>query len=115
MQEKLNHLQDEHSPYLLQHVTNPVDWYPWSEEVLSKAAAEDKKRLIEILNMHTSDQSLRNEAIAIIKKYGAFEHVKALAEHMVMDSWSEVDKLLPSPQAKEKLKAFAEFLITRSK
>jgi geranylgeranyl diphosphate synthase type I len=82
---------------------------------LQKAAAADKKRLIEILNMHTSDQNLRNEAIAIIKKYGAFKHVKATAERMVMDSWSEVDKLLPTPQAKEKLKAFAEFLITRSK
>lgn len=82
---------------------------------LQKASAKDKKRLLEILNMHTSDQALRNEAIAIIKKYGAFEHVKALAEHMVMDSWNEVDKLLPTPQAKEKLKAFAEFLITRNK
>jgi geranylgeranyl diphosphate synthase, type I len=82
---------------------------------LQNATAADKKRLIEILNMHTSDQNLRNEAIAIIKKYGAFEHVRATAERMVMDSWDRVDKLLPTPQAKEKLKAFAEFLITRSK
>jgi geranylgeranyl diphosphate synthase type I len=82
---------------------------------LQKADAADKKRLLEILSMHTNDQNLRNEAIAIIKKYGAFEHVKALAERMVVDSWSEVDKLLPTPQAKEKLKAFAEFLIKRNK
>ena len=65
--------------------------------------------------MHTTEQSLRNEAIAIIKKYGAFEHVKATAEHRVIDSWNEVEKLLPTPQAKEKLKAFAEFLIRRNK
>jgi geranylgeranyl diphosphate synthase type I len=82
---------------------------------LQKASAADKKRLLEILGMHTSDQTLRNEAIAIIKKYGAFEHVKATAEQMVLDSWSEVDKLLPTPQAKEKLKTFAEFLIKRNK
>ncbi len=82
---------------------------------LQKANAQDKKRLIEILNMHTFDQKLRDEAIAIIKKYGAFGHVKATAERMVVDSWTEVDKLLPTPQAKEKLKAFAEFLITRNK
>jgi geranylgeranyl pyrophosphate synthase len=82
---------------------------------LQKASAIDKKRLLEILNMHTSDQTLRNEAIAIIKKYGAFEHVKATAEKMVLDSWKEVNELLPTPQAKEKLKAFAEFLITRNK
>jgi geranylgeranyl pyrophosphate synthase len=82
---------------------------------LRKATAKDKSRLIEILNMHTSEQILRDEAIAILKKYGAFEHVKQTAERMVTESWREVDKLLPTPQAKEKLKAFAEFLIKRNK
>ncbi len=82
---------------------------------LQKANPKDKARLLEILAMHTFDQKLRDEAIAIIKKYGAFEHVKALAEKMVVDSWNDVDKLLPTPEAKEKLKAFAEFLIRRNK
>jgi geranylgeranyl diphosphate synthase type I len=82
---------------------------------LQKADSADKQRLLEILGMHTYEQALRDEAIAIIKKYGAFEHVKAVAEKMVLDSWSDVDKLLPTPEAKEKLKAFAEFLITRNK
>ena len=65
--------------------------------------------------MHTSDQNLRNEAIAIMQKYGSIEHVKQTATRMVQESWEEVDKLLPTPQAKEKLKAFAEFLIKRDK
>ena len=82
---------------------------------LQKASNADKKRLIEILNMHTSDQNLRNEAIALMQKYGAVEYVKATAERMVLESWGEVDRLLPTPQAKEKLKAFAEFLIKRTK
>jgi geranylgeranyl pyrophosphate synthase len=82
---------------------------------LQKAKSADKKRLIEILNMHTSDQNLRNEAIVLMQKYGAIEYVKATAEQMVLDSWSEVDRLLPTPEAKEKLKAFAEFLIKRTK
>ncbi len=82
---------------------------------LQKASSPDKQRLLKILGMHTFDQSLRDEAIAIIKKYGAFEYVKATAERMVMESWIEVDKLLPTPEAKEKLKAFAEFLIKRNK
>jgi geranylgeranyl pyrophosphate synthase len=82
---------------------------------LQKADTIDKDRLLEILNLHTPDQELRDEAIAIIKKYGAFEHVKAIAEHLVLDSWKEVDILLPKPEAKEKLKAFAEFLIKRKK
>lgn len=33
----LNHLKDETSPYLQQHVENPVDWYPWGEEAFKKA------------------------------------------------------------------------------
>jgi geranylgeranyl diphosphate synthase, type I len=81
---------------------------------LKKANGADKKRLVEILNMHTSDQKLRDEAIALMQKYNAIEHVKQTATKIVQESWSEVDKLLPTPQAKEKLKAFAEFLIKRS-
>ncbi|MBN1977982.1 MAG: thioredoxin domain-containing protein [Anaerolineae bacterium] len=37
-----NRLADETRPYLLQHADNPVDWYPWSEEALQKAKAEDR-------------------------------------------------------------------------
>jgi hypothetical protein len=32
-----NRLAKETSPYLLQHAYNPVDWYPWGEEALSRA------------------------------------------------------------------------------
>eukprot|EP00268_Persea_americana_P040361 TRINITY_DN4005_c0_g3_i1.p1 TRINITY_DN4005_c0_g3~~TRINITY_DN4005_c0_g3_i1.p1 ORF type:complete len:838 (+),score=178.18 TRINITY_DN4005_c0_g3_i1:85-2598(+) len=32
-----NRLASEHSPYLLQHSHNPVDWYPWGEEAFEKA------------------------------------------------------------------------------
>jgi len=37
-----NHLLKETSPYLLQHVENPVDWYAWSDEALKKARDENK-------------------------------------------------------------------------
>jgi uncharacterized protein YyaL (SSP411 family) len=37
-----NRLIHEKSPYLLQHATNPVNWYPWGEEAFAKAKAEDK-------------------------------------------------------------------------
>ncbi|NMA85850.1 MAG: thioredoxin domain-containing protein, partial [Tissierellia bacterium] len=38
----LNRLAKEKSPYLLQHKDNPVNWYPWGEEALEKAKAENK-------------------------------------------------------------------------
>ena len=43
-----NRLAQETSPYLLQHIDNPVDWYPWSEEALQKARAENKPILLSI-------------------------------------------------------------------
>src|ERR1035437_7840032 len=39
---KPNRLASETSPYLLQHAHNPVDWYPWGPEALSRAASEDR-------------------------------------------------------------------------
>jgi uncharacterized protein YyaL (SSP411 family) len=43
-----NRLSKETSPYLLQHAGNPVDWYPWGEEALERARAEDKPILLSI-------------------------------------------------------------------
>ena len=43
-----NHLINEISPYLLQHAHNPVDWYPWGEDALFKAANEDKPIFLSI-------------------------------------------------------------------
>jgi uncharacterized protein YyaL (SSP411 family) len=43
-----NRLAEETSPYLLQHKDNPVDWYPWGNEALSKAREEDKPILLSV-------------------------------------------------------------------
>lgn len=43
-----NRLIDETSPYLLQHAHNPVEWYPWGEEALTKAKTEDKSIFLSI-------------------------------------------------------------------
>ncbi len=37
-----NRLQNEISPYLLQHAENPVDWYPWGAQALYTAQEQDK-------------------------------------------------------------------------
>jgi uncharacterized protein YyaL (SSP411 family) len=44
----MNHLSKSTSPYLLQHAHNPVDWYPWGEEALSKAKREDRPIFLSI-------------------------------------------------------------------
>ncbi len=43
-----NHLSGEKSPYLLQHVHNPVDWYPWGAAAFEKAKTEDKPVFLSI-------------------------------------------------------------------
>ncbi len=43
-----NRLASETSPYLLQHATNPVDWYPWGPEALDRARAEQRPILLSI-------------------------------------------------------------------
>jgi uncharacterized protein len=43
-----NQLINELSPYLLQHIHNPVDWYPWGDEALNKARAENKPIFLSI-------------------------------------------------------------------
>jgi uncharacterized protein len=43
-----NRLADETSPYLRQHMHNPVDWYPWGGEALARSRAEDRPLLVSI-------------------------------------------------------------------
>ena len=43
-----NQLITEASHYLRQHAENPVEWYPWGEEALSRAKAEVKPILLSI-------------------------------------------------------------------
>lgn len=82
-------------------------------QTLEKASPKDKRRLKEILNMHTTDQKVRDEAINIIKEYGSIEYAKEFARNMMRKSWTEVDRLLPPSEGKEKLRAFASYLVER--
>jgi uncharacterized protein YyaL (SSP411 family) len=43
-----NALAEETSPYLRQHAENPVDWLPWGEQALQRAAERNKPLLVSI-------------------------------------------------------------------
>ena len=43
-----NRLANETSPYLLQHAHNPVDWYPWGPEALTRAKLLDRPIFLSI-------------------------------------------------------------------
>ncbi len=38
-----NRLAGEASPYLLQHARNPVDWFPWGDDALTKAPSKTSR------------------------------------------------------------------------
>ena len=44
----MNKLADETSPYLLEHSSNPVNWYPWSSEAFNLARKQDKPVFLSI-------------------------------------------------------------------
>lgn len=83
--------------------------------VLEAGASEDKKRLIEILSMHTKDKALIDEAISIITKYGSKEYVTELGEKILKQAWDEADKLIPESGAKAILRDLTAFMISRSR
>ncbi len=44
----MNRLKNEKSPYLKQHATNPINWYPWCEEAFKEAKNLDKPIFLSI-------------------------------------------------------------------
>ena len=43
-----NRLSEEKSPYLLQHASNPVNWFPWSDEAFDEAVRLDRPVFLSI-------------------------------------------------------------------
>ncbi len=43
-----NRLNEETSPYLLQHAGNPVHWQPWDDAALAAAKEADKPILLSV-------------------------------------------------------------------
>ena len=44
----MNRLANATSPYLLQHASNPVDWWPWGEEAMNEAKRRDVPILLSV-------------------------------------------------------------------
>ncbi|MGC8557602.1 MAG: thioredoxin domain-containing protein [Nitrososphaeria archaeon] len=44
----MTRLENERSPYLRQHASNPVDWFPWGTEAIEAARALDRPLFISI-------------------------------------------------------------------
>ncbi len=80
---------------------------------LGKANKNDKKRLLEILDKHTTDPEEIKEAVEIMEKYNAFDFAKNKAREIIESAWKEAEPLLLDNEAKILLKNFIEYLIYR--
>ncbi len=80
---------------------------------ISKAKPGDKKRLLQILAMHSKDKAIVAEAIGIMRECGSIEYAQARAKKMVASAWAGFEKHLKPSQYKRDLQAFASFLIER--
>ncbi|MEW5955909.1 MAG: polyprenyl synthetase family protein, partial [Candidatus Micrarchaeota archaeon] len=80
---------------------------------LAHSSKKDAERLRAILASHPSDRRTIDEAIAIMKAAGSLDYAKAFSKTLVKEAWDGVDSLLPASDAKEKLRAFADYLVER--
>ncbi len=80
---------------------------------IKNVPSKDSKRIEEILNLHTSDKKLAEEAIAIMEKCGSVEYAKKKARALVEDAWKNSEGSLPEGEGKNKIKALVDFLVAR--
>jgi len=81
---------------------------------LNNSSSEDKERLLEILRMKTKEQTLIDEAIAILKKNGSIDYAQAKEETLIKEAWDGIKSYIPNNRYKGCLKALAEFFVSRS-
>ena len=71
-------------------------------------------RLLEILDMKTSDEDLHKEAIEILRSDEAIDFCRNTAKQTMNKAWKQIDPILPDSDAKDDLHKLTKFLINRS-
>ncbi len=74
------------------------------------APAAEKRRLLSILEMHTKDTGLIQEAKGIIERQNSPSYARSIGRKIMRDAWLGLDSKLPGNQAKSRLKLLSEHL-----
>ena len=94
-----NRLAGETSPYLLQHAHNPVDWYPWGPEALTRAKLLDRPIFLSIgyAACHWCHVMERDAVVPALGRYA----LQALGDHRVerTNAVPEVEEVLVRQRA----------------
>jgi geranylgeranyl pyrophosphate synthase len=80
---------------------------------LSHANNNDKRRITEILDMHTNDNGIKKEFIEIMKKHKSIDYAKDFSNRLIQNAWDDVKKDIPDNDAKDILSEFVKFAIKR--
>ncbi|MBI4044282.1 MAG: polyprenyl synthetase family protein [Candidatus Diapherotrites archaeon] len=80
---------------------------------LNNSSTQDANRLLGIVSSRTNDDSLKREAISIMKNAGSMDYASEMAETLVKVAWKKVDKAISGSKAKSLLCEFADYLVER--
>ena len=72
-----------------------------------------KQKLLEILQKENNSKEEINEAISIIAESDAINYSKELAKNLVLENWTNLEKVLDESDAKNLLREFAYFVVNR--
>jgi len=78
-----------------------------------KISDADKERLVEILDMKTTEEKLLREAISILRQSGSISYAEDQARIMLGNAWKELAPTLPQGEGKDMLEELSMFLIDR--
>ena len=81
---------------------------------LKVASENDKKRLVEILRMHTGDKKVIDEFIDILRRYGAGEYAKKQADEFAREAWLSVKGVLPDSESKKWIEWLTNYAVSRN-
>jgi len=73
----------------------------------------DARRLLEILEMRTTDQNLLEEAVGIMREAGSLDYARTYARDLIEQAKAKLDAALPASKAKKLLLSMADFFIQR--
>jgi geranylgeranyl pyrophosphate synthase len=71
-------------------------------------------RLVDILDMHTDDETLLKEAVEIMINEGSIEYAKEISKNKLSAAWKKLEKILPECDAKDDLYDMSQYLINRT-
>ncbi len=81
---------------------------------MSVANEKDKKRLVEILRMHTDDRKMIDEFVTILKRYKAEGYAKKYANQLAREAWLSVKEVLPESEAKNWIEWLTKYAVSRN-